>query len=97
MPLPTPVFSSMMSSVLSIFCQSPKHVFSPIGVNRKLPASGLFVSLGTQTATLVPKVFPVWPFLGSSLLSGSKKKEQNCSEAQLKEYGPLKSGIQNQG
>lgn len=59
MPLPTPIFSSVLSSVLSIFCQSTKHVFSPIRVNRKLLASGLFVSLGTQTAALMPKVGPV--------------------------------------
>lgn len=59
MPLPTPVCSSMLSSVLSIFCQSTKHVFSPLRANRKLPASGLFVSLGTQAAVLVLKVGPV--------------------------------------
>lgn len=59
MPLPTPVFSSEPSSALSMFCQSSKHVFRPVRVNRKLPASGLFVSLGTQTAARGPKVGPV--------------------------------------
>lgn len=50
------VFSSMLSSVLGIFCQSTKHVFSPIRVNRKLPASGFSLSLGNQTAALIQKV-----------------------------------------
>jgi len=59
MLLPIPVFSSMLSSVLGMFCQPTRRVFSPIRVNRKLPASGVFVSLGTQAAALVQKVGPV--------------------------------------
>lgn len=55
MRLPAPIFSSMLSSALSIFCQSTKHVFSPIRVNRRLPPAGLLASLGSQTAALTQK------------------------------------------
>lgn len=55
MRLPTPIFSSMLSSALCIFCQSTERVFSPIRVNRRLPPAGLLVLLGRQTATLMQK------------------------------------------
>lgn len=55
MRLPTPIFSSMLSSALCIFCQSTKRVFSPIRVNRRLPPAGLLTPLGRQMTTLMQK------------------------------------------
>lgn len=98
MPLPTPVFSSALSSALSIFCQSTKHVFSPVRINRKLPASGLFTSLGTQTATLVPKVGPIPRTAVPRDQPPPRDEEERAAlEARLKGNGIKKSGIQSQG
>lgn len=80
MPLPSALFSSMLSSVLRIFCQSTKHIFSPIRVNRKLPASGFFLCLGTQTAALVPKVGPVPGVAKGPASSQGAKRNSSTSQ-----------------
>lgn len=99
MPLPSPVFSSVLSSVLSISCQSTEHGFSPIEVNRNLLASGPFMLWVLRELPLCCMwgQFPVQPCPGSILLSGSEEKQQHLAESQMKGNGPLTSKIQSQG